>query len=1346
LPSEASTILNAATQASLSQTESGLAASKSPEESLQSRAHEDGKTKKKRELNVGGWISPSFSPTVSRSWLEKDQATKRFQLDSYVPQVGDTVLYYFAGHRDFLRAFPDHLAKSRISRAPLWERVEKERRKAKYASEGKGSDIIEAGDSATASSKRWWNDEWLAGEQFVNYPILCRVEKTQAEFPPDPNLVIKDSSTNTWTEASNPKAKPNKNPVLRLAVTLRPLTPVLPPSWSDAGPVDRQPLSLAPNFTVVTFPSTVAAPFLIPFAWAYIRNQLLSVDDSVSILDSKVARNGNIKSFVKLDGDYGSFRLDDMKSHFARALQLSTDNSGSGANAMHDGSRGKQVSMIPPQDAVVLRQFLSTLLDVSSNVHDADLSQCTYFFNLLRSSFPLWGGVCTVKDVYDRRTSWAHSWDMKTRGSKRNQDLAQGPLKQFLDYGLPVALDSMLRLKLECTLENFLSEENTEAEIFRYQVSEDIAPGYGCAVPVSFSFERILQRLKSHVTADDEDICYYRCFESINSDLVAIQDNCGLYNDPQSAVVQSANRVIPAVKKLLDVVVSTHIREQRDKIVAENEKKKFLASVVAPEATLDDEKDTQKAPSKSVDPFRFPFKGQLYRDWLQSPSPDVACRQDRQPRQACLPQWIPQTGDSVLYSRELHVKFVECHYDSLETNQLLVPQINPNNGGPRSDICTSGTSPEEVREAKPQMNELLSGWVTASIVNMRAEFPRTRKAPSRPDAGPEGRFATDAPILAIRLQIASDGLRECPGVVVYWRPCTFLGQDHAGGEQVTGCCPSCGIRFATSFLCPTWADQFGRRLDLEGPDFMPVSVGNPPRIRDDEADAIVRSLDLLKRRCMEQVLPDHLDPNLTTDRVKDGYLPRVVKVGNRPVPTFDLNARFGLHPEDVLSKVSREEISALLAANFLPPWLVLEDGTGSKGGAVGSLEASVSPWPKMSLELVVLRLKNDVYRHKAAITSDIIEAYVTSVCLSLAAAATRKKNPISIKKMAAVLSSRKYASSAREEAASDKGGRKGGKSKKEAKSNALSIPTAPNTSGHNETGSPMKAVKRAKAKLKTGLKSPKKKSSMKSNWQHDANGSQGKLTGERQEDGLVATKSRKTLSEEEAAIVARLEGVRRMYAAALVCVSEVTSVSYLFGTRSLKVSRQKLRQQMIAISREDVQAAQARKFLLALLESLRKDACDNRYPLENQSRPQVRVNFTVGGKPVERDTTLVIPAVSGPAPSLSSLQAPMPAATKIATVPITSVEPKCPESNATQSSGAQASWTNVMLQAGEECSVAQDSVMFQMGDYDGDLPLSRLFFGKRNRMSPCVRCQVSKKSFVFCRGKVMWLIKVLCCS
>lgn len=42
--------------------------------------------------NVGGWISPAFLKEIDRSWLQRNTPPERFDLKTYCPQVGDTVL------------------------------------------------------------------------------------------------------------------------------------------------------------------------------------------------------------------------------------------------------------------------------------------------------------------------------------------------------------------------------------------------------------------------------------------------------------------------------------------------------------------------------------------------------------------------------------------------------------------------------------------------------------------------------------------------------------------------------------------------------------------------------------------------------------------------------------------------------------------------------------------------------------------------------------------------------------------------------------------------------------------------------------------------------------------------------------------------------------------------------------------------------------------------------------------------------------------------------------------------------------------------------------------------------
>lgn len=63
-----------------------------PQDEL-SASQERATPKRKRSArNVGGWISPEFSSELDRSWLTNDPVDATFRLESYVPQVGDTIL------------------------------------------------------------------------------------------------------------------------------------------------------------------------------------------------------------------------------------------------------------------------------------------------------------------------------------------------------------------------------------------------------------------------------------------------------------------------------------------------------------------------------------------------------------------------------------------------------------------------------------------------------------------------------------------------------------------------------------------------------------------------------------------------------------------------------------------------------------------------------------------------------------------------------------------------------------------------------------------------------------------------------------------------------------------------------------------------------------------------------------------------------------------------------------------------------------------------------------------------------------------------------------------------------
>ena len=159
--------------------------------------------------------------------------------------------YYPLGHKEWLAANPDVLGKRLRSaqRVPLWERP---------LQTDEGNDKAEGAE--------WWTAEWLQAmnDGTANYPILCRVEKSYAEFPPDPfTKVIKkagsgDDAQVVWKPPKDPAIlKQATGAPLRLALILRPLSPVVPPAADQVS----MSLALPPTFSVVTFPAA-QKPFM----------------------------------------------------------------------------------------------------------------------------------------------------------------------------------------------------------------------------------------------------------------------------------------------------------------------------------------------------------------------------------------------------------------------------------------------------------------------------------------------------------------------------------------------------------------------------------------------------------------------------------------------------------------------------------------------------------------------------------------------------------------------------------------------------------------------------------------------------------------------------------------------------------------------------------------------------------------------------------------------------------------------------------------------------------------------------------------------------------------------------
>lgn len=62
-------------------------------ESPEGKVEPEKKKRQRREINVGGWMSPDFAAAIDRSWLQSNKSPSgEFKLKDYEPQVGDIVL------------------------------------------------------------------------------------------------------------------------------------------------------------------------------------------------------------------------------------------------------------------------------------------------------------------------------------------------------------------------------------------------------------------------------------------------------------------------------------------------------------------------------------------------------------------------------------------------------------------------------------------------------------------------------------------------------------------------------------------------------------------------------------------------------------------------------------------------------------------------------------------------------------------------------------------------------------------------------------------------------------------------------------------------------------------------------------------------------------------------------------------------------------------------------------------------------------------------------------------------------------------------------------------------------
>lgn len=564
----------------------------SPLDTVEGDEHEpkeNGKApKRKRGRLVGGWISPQFSNDVDRSWLQVESPPRHFDLRTHIPQTGDIVLYYPAGHKQFLDVYPDVLGKKTksITRVPLWEKARAERL------------------DPDSSNSRWWSPLWLDNfdEKYSRFPIICRIRHTHAEFPPDRfTKVIKDGEV-IWKKPK-PKKMAAEGPSLdrlRLALSLQPLTTLLPPVMDLMTAEDDHHLSLPPIFSVAICPCDLD-PFIVPFSWAYASYHSLEVKKDAFHRSDSESPKVRVDSFDRLEDTSGSFRLEDKAGFLA--------NESNGDIPRSEGDKAREY--LPAADEDLVRKVFQLFKDF---LPDSRSLSRENLMRLVHSTLPLWKGVVVMKSVHDRNVIRVSPWD-----------LSPGPtLDSFVHSALPdplaVASQSVepsLRTQFQTKMEEHL-RKSPGASVFLYPITDEVAPSYYCAVPVGMCLKTIMNRLG---TSDSgSSACFYRSVDSVLMDLQMIADNCILYNSPEADVVRLAFDFVAELKNDFVALGKEHFSSVENMNISDSRNRDLLLRVTGLSSLRLGKWDIRKSRPLSK---------------LSSELGDT---------------WIPQAGDIVSYS------------------------------------------------------------------------------------------------------------------------------------------------------------------------------------------------------------------------------------------------------------------------------------------------------------------------------------------------------------------------------------------------------------------------------------------------------------------------------------------------------------------------------------------------------------------------------------------------------------------------------------------------------------------------------------------------------------------------
>jgi hypothetical protein len=324
-----------------------------------------------------------------------------------------------------------------------------------------------------------------------------------------------DGST-SWKKKDKALTKSRRNTMVRLAISLRPLSSVLP-----------ELPQLPPPFSVVWFPSEDAKPFLNPFQDSYTIYHSLSEGSLVTADGIQVV----VQQFAMLKGK--STRLNQYLpslSEICRSNKRSIQESLEDEIATLSTEHGITSHELRPI-AELLQQTLE-LNNVDGRYENFVSGQKITIFALIRSTLPLWQGVSCVPKSNKRIEMSLSPWELQQSTSHSAANVLEKDVQDLIDF----VIDRTVA-------------EHPKADQFHEDLTEDEAPSYLCAVPVPMSTSVVLRKLHCR---------YYRSINSLLNDFNIILGNCLLYNSPDAPVVADARSFVSCVHyNMIDAIDQT---------------------------------------------------------------------------------------------------------------------------------------------------------------------------------------------------------------------------------------------------------------------------------------------------------------------------------------------------------------------------------------------------------------------------------------------------------------------------------------------------------------------------------------------------------------------------------------------------------------------------------------------------------------------------------------------------------------------------------------------------------------------------------------------------------------------